>query len=121
MSVTLASASASEIFAGSIQDWDKGLVMGKPTFGKGSVQQLFPLANGNGIKITNAYYYIKSGRCIHKLSNDKLLKGEEVSESEQEAEAGRRSEGTEVADLVGAHTRDVIGPGVNRHISAALR
>lgn len=61
--------------------------MGKPTFGKGSVQQLFPLANGNGIKITNAYYYIKSGRCIHKLSNDKLLKGEEVSESEQEAEA----------------------------------
>lgn len=85
--VNEASASASEIFAGSIQDWDKGLVMGKPTFGKGSVQQLFPLANGNGIKITNAYYYIKSGRCIHKLSNDKLLKGEEVSESEQEAEA----------------------------------
>ncbi|HOZ02093.1 MAG TPA: S41 family peptidase, partial [Candidatus Syntrophosphaera sp.] len=80
--VNEASASASEIFAGSLQDWDKGLVMGKTTFGKGSVQQLFPLINGNGIKITNAYYYIKSGRCIHKKSNDKLLLGEQVSEAD---------------------------------------
>ncbi len=80
--VNEASASASEIFAGSLQDWDKGLVMGKTTFGKGSVQQLIPLLNGNGIKITNAYYYIKSGRCIHKKSNDRLLLGKEITESE---------------------------------------
>lgn len=84
--VNEASASASEIFAGSLQDWDKGLVLGKTSFGKGSVQQLFPLANGNGIKITNAYYYIKSGRCIHKMSNDKLLKGEEVTATDKQAE-----------------------------------
>ncbi len=84
--VNEASASASEIFAGSLQDWDKGLVMGKTTFGKGSVQQLIPLINGNGIKITTAYYYIKSGRCIHKKSNDKLLLGKEVSESDISAE-----------------------------------
>jgi len=77
--VNEASASASEIFAGSLQDWDKGLVLGKTTFGKGSVQQLFPLANGNGIKVTTSYYYIKSGRCIHKMINDKLLQGKEVS------------------------------------------
>ncbi len=77
--VNEASASASEIFAGSLQDWDKGLVMGKNTFGKGSVQQLIPLSNGNGIKITTSYYYIKSGRCIHKMSNDKLLKGQQLS------------------------------------------
>jgi carboxyl-terminal processing protease len=80
--VNEASASASEIFAGSLQDWDKGLVVGKPTFGKGSVQQLFPLSNGNGIKITTSYYYIKSGRCIHKAINDRLLKGEDVSKDE---------------------------------------
>ncbi len=86
MLVNEASASASEIFAGSLQDWDKGLVMGKTTFGKGSVQQLIPLINGNGIKITTAYYYIKSGRCIHKKSNDKLLLGKEVSESDISAE-----------------------------------
>jgi carboxyl-terminal processing protease len=84
--VNEASASASEIFAGSLQDWDKGLVMGKTTFGKGSVQQLIPLSNGNGVKITTSYYYIKSGRCIHKMSNDKLLTGQEVSETELKTE-----------------------------------
>lgn len=84
--VNEASASASEIFAGSLQDWDKGLVMGKNTFGKGSVQQLFPLSNGNGVKVTTSYYYIKSGRCIHKMSNDKLLTGKEVSDSDLKQE-----------------------------------
>ncbi|PKN72497.1 MAG: phage tail protein [Candidatus Cloacimonetes bacterium HGW-Cloacimonetes-3] len=84
--VNEASASASEIFAGSLQDWDKGLVMGKNTFGKGSVQQLIPLSNGNGVKITTSYYYIKSGRCIHKMSNDKLLKGQQLSETELKTE-----------------------------------
>ncbi len=72
------SASASEIFAGSLQDWDRGLVVGQTSFGKGSVQRLFPLSDGNGIKITTAKYYIKSGRCIHKDLNDKLLKDERV-------------------------------------------
>jgi carboxyl-terminal processing protease len=78
-----ASASASEIFAGSLQDWDKGLVVGKTSFGKGSVQQLYPLSDGYGIKITISKYYIKSGRCIHKDINDKLLRGKEVSEEEK--------------------------------------
>ncbi|MCF7858093.1 MAG: S41 family peptidase [Candidatus Cloacimonetes bacterium] len=72
------SASASEIFAGSLQDWDRGLIVGQPSFGKGSVQRLFPLSDGNGIKITTAKYYINSGRCIHKDINDKLLKDERV-------------------------------------------
>lgn len=72
------SASASEIFAGSMQDWDRGLVVGKTSFGKGSVQRLFPLSEGNGIKITTAKYYIHSGRCIHKDLNDQLLTDERV-------------------------------------------
>lgn len=78
-----ASASASEIFAGSLQDWDKGLIVGKTSFGKGSVQQLYPLSDGYGIKITISKYYIKSGRCIHKDINDKLLRGKEVTEEEK--------------------------------------
>lgn len=90
--VNEASASAAEIFAGSLQDWDKGLVMGKTTFGKGSVQQLLRLGNGGGLKVTTSYYYIKSGRCIHKMSNDKLLKGEELSQEEIEAEDQRNHE-----------------------------
>lgn len=92
--VNEASASASEIFAGSLQDWDKGLVVGKPTFGKGSVQQLFPLSNGNGIKITTSYYYIKSGRCIHKAINDKLLKGQSVSQEEIKSQDEKNHENT---------------------------
>ena len=79
-----ASASAAEIFAGSLQDWDKGLIVGKTSFGKGSVQRLFPLSDGSGIKITTAKYYIKSGRCIHKDINDKILKGEKVTEADKE-------------------------------------
>lgn len=90
--VNEASASASEIFAGSLQDWDKGLVMGKTSFGKGSVQQLIRLGNGGGIKVTTSYYYIKSGRCIHKMSNDKLLLGKEISEAEIEQEDQRNHE-----------------------------
>ena len=50
------------------------------------MQQLIPLINGNGIKITTAYYYIKSGRCIHKKSNDKILLGKEISTSDITAE-----------------------------------
>ncbi len=87
-----ASASASEIFAGSLQDWDKALVLGRTSFGKGSVQQLFPLVNGNGIKVTTSYYYIKSGRCIHKMLNDKLLKGKEVSEEEKKEDEAKSHE-----------------------------
>ena len=78
------SASAAEIFSGSLQDWDRGLVVGKTSFGKGSVQKLFPLSDGNGLKVTTAKYYINSGRCIHKDLNDKLLKGKKVSDEEKE-------------------------------------
>lgn len=105
--VNEASASASEIFAGSLQDWDTGLIVGKPTFGKGSVQQLFPLSNGNGIKITTSYYYIKSGRCIHKEINDKLLKGKEVTDAEKQ-EIDKKAKDTIYYTVKG---REVYGGG----------
>jgi len=79
-----ASASAAEIFAGSLQDYDKALVVGKTSFGKGSVQRLFPLSDGNGIKVTTAKYYINSDRCIHKDINDRVLKGEDVTDADFE-------------------------------------
>lgn len=79
-----ASASAAEIFAGSMQDYDRALVMGETSFGKGSVQKLVPLDQG-ALKITISKYYIKSGRCIHKDYNDRMLRGEDVSAEEREA------------------------------------
>jgi carboxyl-terminal processing protease len=60
------SASASEIVTGAVQDWDRGLVVGKATFGKGSVQSVIALDDGTGLKLTTAKYYTPSGRCIHK-------------------------------------------------------
>lgn len=59
------SASASEIFAGAIKDYDYGTLIGTKTFGKGIVQTVFPLENGDAIKITTAKYYTPKGHYIH--------------------------------------------------------
>ena len=60
------SASASEIFSGAMQDNDRGLVVGRRTFGKGLVQRPFPFPDGSMIRLTTARYYTPSGRCIQK-------------------------------------------------------
>ena len=60
------SASGSEILAGAIQDWDRGLVIGRSSFGKGLVQEIFPLNNGGALRLTVAKYYTPSGRLIQK-------------------------------------------------------
>ena len=61
------SASASEIVSGVIQDYDRGVLVGRKTFGKGLVQQTRPLAYNSQLKVTTAKYYIPSGRCIQAI------------------------------------------------------
>src|SRR5215510_15099852 len=60
------SASASEIVAGAIQDHDRGMIVGEPSFGKGLVQTIYPLYGGAGLTLTTARYYTPSGRLIQR-------------------------------------------------------
>jgi len=60
------SASASEIVAGAVQDWDRGIIVGRRSFGKGLVQEQAILADGSRLRLTVARYYTPTGRCIQK-------------------------------------------------------
>jgi carboxyl-terminal processing protease len=63
-------ASASEILSGAIQDWDRGLVVGRRTYGKGLVQRPMPLSDGSEMRLTIARYYTPTGRHIQKPYQD---------------------------------------------------
>jgi len=67
------SASASEIICGAIQDWDRGILVGRRTFGKGLVQRPFTLPDGSVIRLTTARYYTPTGRLIQKSYKDGVL------------------------------------------------
>jgi carboxyl-terminal processing protease len=64
------SASGSEVIAGAIQDQDRGIIIGRKTFGKGLVQEQYNLSNGGALRLTTARYYTPSGRCIQKDFTD---------------------------------------------------
>ena len=75
------SASASEIVAGSLQDLDRGVVVGNTSFGKGLVQQTKPVSFGGQIKLTVAKYYTPSGRCIQKVDYSEGKKSIAIADS----------------------------------------
>ena len=89
------SASASEIVAGSIQDMDRGVVIGKTSFGKGLVQQTKQVSFGGQIKLTVAKYYTPSGRCIQKLDYSTGINSNTIADrlvQEYRNKKGRNSE-----------------------------
>ncbi len=92
------SASASEIVSGSIQDLDRGVLIGQKSFGKGLVQNVFPIGYNSKIKITIAKYYIPSGRCIQsKVYED----GKAVYIKKDKRNAFKTKNGRKVYDVGG--------------------
>jgi carboxyl-terminal processing protease len=75
--VNAKTASASEIVSGALQDHDRATIVGEPSFGKGLVQSVFPLAEKTGLALTTALYYIPSGRSIQKTFSSQRAFGAE--------------------------------------------
>lgn len=80
--VNESSASASEIVSGSIQDFDRGVIVGQRTFGKGLVQNILPMTYNTQMKVTVSKYYIPSKRCIQEIDYSKKTKNDKLAKND---------------------------------------
>jgi carboxyl-terminal processing protease len=115
------SASASEIVSGVLQDYDRAVVIGQKTFGKGLVQTVRPLTYNSQLKVTTAKYYIPSGRCIQAIEysdKDPESKNQRVADSLRKA--FRTAGGRMVYDAGGVTPDVAISPDTASNILIAL-
>lgn len=113
-------ASASEIVAGALQDHDRATIIGVPTFGKGLVQSVFPLAEKTGMALTTALYYTPSGRSIQKPFHDADLALSSTAAHPNQQTEFRTDSGRLVRGGGGIIPDQIVGPGGRSRLQVVL-
>ena len=115
------SASASEIVSGSLQDLDRAVVVGVPSFGKGLVQQTLDLSYNAKMKVTVAKYYTPSGRCIQKLDYGNKKDGHATQIDTTQIRTFYTTHGRPVKDGSGIYPDVMISPSASKEILSQLQ
>jgi carboxyl-terminal processing protease len=114
--VNAKTASASEIVSGALQDHDRAFILGEPSYGKGLVQQVYPLSANTGLALTTAFYYTPSGRSIQKpLHGGQLDAATTVAQGPFKTDSGRLVKGGG-----GIQPDEVIGPEPQSRLRVVL-
>ena len=118
--VNESSASASEIVSGAIQDFDRGVIVGQRTFGKGLVQNILPMNYNTQMKVTVAKYYIPSKRCIQEIDYSKKAKNDTLTKNDTLGAEFRTANGRIVYEGHGIQPDVKIEPEMLSTITAHL-
>ncbi len=118
--VNESSASASEIVSGSIQDFDRGIIVGQRTFGKGLVQNILPMTYNTQMKVTVSKYYIPSKRCIQEIDYSKKTKNDTITKADTLGQEFRTANGRIVYEGHGIQPDVKIEPEMLSTITAHL-